>query len=66
MATVLNAPPTRNEKLVSWVEQMAALCEPESVHWFDGSDEERELLTKQLVAAGTLVELDPARRPGSF
>ena len=66
MATVLNAPPTRNEKLVSWVEQMAALCEPESVHWFDGSEEERELLTKQLIAAGTLVELDPVKRPGSF
>ncbi len=66
MATVLNAPPTRNPKLLSWVEAMAALCEPESVHWFDGSEEERELLTKQLVAAGTLVELDPAKRPGSF
>jgi phosphoenolpyruvate carboxykinase (GTP) len=66
VATVLNAPPTRNQKLVSWVEDMATLCEPESVHWFDGSEEERELLTKQLVAAGTLVELDPGKRPGSF
>jgi phosphoenolpyruvate carboxykinase (GTP) len=45
---------------------MVALCEPDSVHWFEGSDEEYELLSKQLVEAGTLVELDPAKRPGSY
>jgi phosphoenolpyruvate carboxykinase (GTP) len=45
---------------------MVALCEPDSVHWFEGTDEEYELLSKQLVEAGTLVELDPAKRPGSY
>jgi len=45
---------------------MVALCEPDSIHWFEGSDEEYELLSKQLVEAGTLVELDPAKRPGSY
>ncbi|HEY4396422.1 MAG TPA: phosphoenolpyruvate carboxykinase (GTP), partial [Acidimicrobiia bacterium] len=45
---------------------MIALCEPDSVHWFEGTDEEYELLSKQLVEAGTLVELDPAKRPGSY
>jgi phosphoenolpyruvate carboxykinase (GTP) len=52
--------------LLVWVEEVAALCEPETIHWFDGSDEEFELLSKQLVDAGTFVELDKARRPGSF
>jgi phosphoenolpyruvate carboxykinase (GTP) len=66
VATVLNAPPTGNEKLLHWVDEMVALCEPESVHWFDGSEEERQLLCKQLIAAGTLVELDSEKRPGSF
>ena len=66
MAVTLNAPPTRNEKLLGWVNEMVALCEPDSVHWFDGTDEEYELLSKQLVDAGTLVELDPAKRPGSY
>src|SRR3989440_3134266 len=45
---------------------MVALCKPDSVHWFEGTDEEYELLSKQLVEAGTLVELDPAKRPGSY
>jgi phosphoenolpyruvate carboxykinase (GTP) len=66
VATVLNAPPTRNEKLLRWVDAMVELCEPETVHWFDGSEAERELLCKQLVDAGTLVELDPTKRPGSY
>jgi len=66
VAVTLNAPPTRNEKLLGWVNEMVALCEPDSVQWFEGSDEEYELLKKQLVDAGTLVELDPAKRPGSY
>jgi len=65
VSLTLNAP-TTNRKLLEWVEEIAALCEPDEIHWFDGSDEEVELLTKQLVDAGTFVELDPALRPGSF
>ena len=66
MSVTLNAPPTRNQRLLGWVNEMVALCEPDSVHWFEGTDEEYELLSKQLVEAGTLVELDPAKRPGSY
>ncbi len=66
MTVTLNAPPTGNEKLLGWVNEMVTLCEPDSVHWFEGTDEEYELLSKQLVDAGTLVELDPAKRPGSY
>ena len=66
MAVTLNAPPTRNEKLLGWVNEMVALCEPDSVHWFEGTHDEAELLSKQLLDAGTLVELDPAKRPGSY
>jgi phosphoenolpyruvate carboxykinase (GTP) len=45
---------------------MADLCEPDAVHWVDGSDEEHELLCKQLVEAGTFTELDSKHRPGSY
>jgi len=45
---------------------MVELCEPADVHWIEGSDEEHELLCKQLVEAGTLVELNPELRPGSY
>jgi phosphoenolpyruvate carboxykinase (GTP) len=62
----VNAPPTSNRRLLRWVEDAAELCQPERVHWCDGSDEEFALLAKELVQADTLVELDPARRPGSY
>jgi phosphoenolpyruvate carboxykinase (GTP) len=52
--------------LLQWVDEIAALCEPDTVHWFDGSDNERELLVKQLLAAGTFTALDPAKRPDSY
>ncbi|HEX9504745.1 MAG TPA: phosphoenolpyruvate carboxykinase, partial [Acidimicrobiia bacterium] len=58
--------PSRNVRLLRWVDDMVALCEPESVHWFDGSDEEHELLCKRLVEGGTFVALDQKKRPDSF
>src|SRR5437762_84324 len=58
--------PTKHQRLVHWVEEMISLCEPDSVHWIDGSEDEYELLCKQLVEAGTLVALDPKKRPGSY
>jgi phosphoenolpyruvate carboxykinase (GTP) len=58
--------PTKHERLLRWVDEIAALVEPESVHWFDGSQDEAELLAKQLVEAGTFVPLDEEKRPGSY
>ncbi len=58
--------PTTNPRLLAWVDEIAALCDPDDIHWFDGSDEERELLTKQLIQAGTFTALDPEKRPNSF
>jgi phosphoenolpyruvate carboxykinase (GTP) len=66
VSLALNAPPTSNRRLLRWVEEAAELCQPERIHWCDGSDEEFALLAKELVQADTLVELDPARRPGSY
>jgi phosphoenolpyruvate carboxykinase (GTP) len=57
---------TTNHKLLEWVEEIAALTEPDDIHWFDGSQDEFDLLSKQLVDAGTFVELDPQKRPGSY
>jgi len=58
--------PTTNAKLLAWVEEIAALTEPAAIHWFDGSVEEAERLSGQLVEAGTFVALDPVKRPGSY
>ncbi|WP_203234515.1 phosphoenolpyruvate carboxykinase (GTP) [Sphingomonas solaris] len=58
--------PTGHRALVAWVEEVAALTKPDQVVWCDGSQEEWDRLTAQLVDAGTLTQLDPAKRPNSF
>ena len=57
---------TKNKKLQSWVEEAAALCQPDSIYWCDGSQEENDRLCEELVQKGTFVRLDPEKRPGSY
>ncbi|MDR2825875.1 MAG: phosphoenolpyruvate carboxykinase (GTP) [Deltaproteobacteria bacterium] len=55
-----------NHKLISWVDEMAALCAPDQIYWCDGSKAEAASLNSLLVAAGTFIPLSPEKRPGSF
>ena len=57
---------TGNKKLLSWVEDMVTLAEPDSVHWCDGSQEEYDSLSLKMVESGTLIPLNPEKRPGCF
>jgi phosphoenolpyruvate carboxykinase (GTP) len=59
-------PLTTNKHLIRWVEKMAELCQPEAVHWIDGSEEEYERLCDQLVEAGTFYPLNEELWPGCF
>ncbi|RUR01389.1 phosphoenolpyruvate carboxykinase (GTP) [Labedella endophytica] len=54
------------DALRAWVEEVAALTEPDRIVWCDGSLAESDRLTKQLVADGTLIRLNPEWRPNSF
>jgi phosphoenolpyruvate carboxykinase (GTP) len=63
----LSAPTwVRHERLLEWVAEIAALVEPARIHWCDGSQAEYEALCEQMLAAGTLIRLNPALRPNSF
>ncbi|RQX03878.1 phosphoenolpyruvate carboxykinase (GTP) [Micromonospora inaquosa] len=66
MAMSPDAAPTTHPKLLAWVREVAELTTPAQVRWCDGSDEEWQRLTAQLVEAGTLVRLDEAKKPNSF
>ena len=62
----LDTAPTKHQGLLSWVEEVAELTQPDRVVFADGSDEEWKRLTEQLVAAGTFKRLNPAKFPNSF
>ncbi|HLX87528.1 MAG TPA: phosphoenolpyruvate carboxykinase (GTP) [Acidimicrobiales bacterium] len=59
-------PPTANKKLLTWVDEMAALATPDHVEWCDGSAEEYERLCRLLVDNGTFTRLSEAKRPASY
>jgi phosphoenolpyruvate carboxykinase (GTP) len=57
---------TKNQKLISWVEEFAELTQPDSIHWCDGSAEEYDRLCQELVDVGTFERLSEAKRPNSY
>ena len=58
--------PTRHAKLRAWVEEVAALTQPDAIHWCDGSQTEYDRMFELMLASGTATRLDPDRRPGSY
>jgi phosphoenolpyruvate carboxykinase (GTP) len=65
MATETSVP-TAHRRLLHWVDEAVALCEPDHVHWCDGSAEEYDRLCRALVDAGTFERLSDAKRPNSY
>ena len=62
----LRPAPTNHAGLIAWVEQITALTKPDRVHWCDGSEAEKQAIIADLLAKGTLKELDQAKRPGCY
>ncbi|MFI6485797.1 phosphoenolpyruvate carboxykinase (GTP) [Nonomuraea sp. NPDC050663] len=56
--------PTTNGELAAWVNEIAALTQPDRIEWCDGSEAEWTRLTNLLVEQGTFTRL--AKRPNSF
>ncbi|PKO23019.1 MAG: phosphoenolpyruvate carboxykinase (GTP) [Chloroflexi bacterium HGW-Chloroflexi-1] len=54
----------KNQRLVEWVQEAAALCRPAAIHWCDGSQVEYDRLMAQMVVAGAAIPLK--QRPNSF
>ncbi|HZP85198.1 MAG TPA: phosphoenolpyruvate carboxykinase (GTP) [Burkholderiales bacterium] len=56
----------RSKRLKAWVAEVAQLTKPDRIVWCDGSEAEYRRLCADLVQRGTLVPLNPAKRPDSF
>ena len=49
---------TSNLKLNQWVEEMAILCQPDRIHWCDGSEEEYNEMFRLMLDSGTAERLN--------
>ena len=57
---------TNHAGLLAWVDEIAALTQPDDIHWCDGSAEEYDQLAQVLVDAGTFQRLSETKRPNSY
>lgn len=57
---------TQNQKLISWVNEWEELCQPEKIHWCDGSEIENKRLLDEAAASGACIKLDETKRPNSY
>lgn len=62
----LDTAPTNHQGLLSWVEEVAELTQPDRVVFTDGSEEEFQRLCDQLVEAGTFIRLNPEKHKNSY
>jgi len=58
--------PSGNKRLEQWVAAVSAMCQPDGVHWCDGSQEEYDGLFAAMVKSGAATQLNPAKKPGCF
>ncbi len=64
--TAVECQNTANRHVRQWVGDTAALCQPDRIHWCDGSEEEKALLTREAVRQGLLIPLNQEKLPGCY
>lgn len=55
-----------SQSIRDWVQEAVELCQPDAIHWCDGSQEEYDKLCELLVQSDTFIRLNPELRPDSF
>ena len=55
-----------NKNVNAWVDEMARLCEPDSIQWVNGSEEEYQSILDKMVEKGTAILLNQSKRPGCY
>ncbi len=57
---------TNNKYVNAWIDEMAAMTQPDKIVWIDGSEEQAEALRAEACASGELIKLNPEKLPGCY
>ncbi|MBQ7935644.1 MAG: phosphoenolpyruvate carboxykinase (GTP) [Clostridia bacterium] len=57
---------TKNQALLTWIDEMAAITKPEKIVWIDGSDAQLEELRAEACSTGEIEKLDQEKLPGCY
>ncbi len=57
---------TKNQALLTWIDEMAAITKPEKIVWIDGSEEQLEALRAEACSTGEIEKLDQEKLPGCY
>ena len=55
---------TNNKNVLTWVDEMVALCKPDQVVWIDGSEEQLNALKEEAISTGEMIKLNQEKLPG--
>ena len=57
---------TNNKYVLSWIDEMAAMTQPDKIVWIDGSEEQAEALRKEACSTGELIKLNEELLPNCY
>lgn len=57
---------TKNAAILDWIQEKAALTQPDRMVWIDGSEEQLDALRAEACASGELFKLNEEKLPGCY
>ncbi|MBE6655430.1 MAG: phosphoenolpyruvate carboxykinase (GTP) [Ruminococcaceae bacterium] len=57
---------TKNPYILNWIDEMAAMTQPDNIVWIDGSEEQAETLRAEAVSTGEMIQLNQDLLPGCY
>ena len=61
-----NNAPTKNTHVLSWIDEMAKMTQPDKIVWIDGTEEQAEALRAEACATGEMIKLNQDKLPGCY
>ena len=59
-------PLTNNQAVLSWIDEMAGMTQPDKIIWIDGSEEQLEALRAEACSTGEIERLNQEKLPGCY